>query len=125
MKKADFFSSGLSAFADISYLEANIGFAATRTSAPDTLDTTKNYIRLGFLAKYPLYLLRKLSLFPAAGFDYQIFTKATRGGNTVKRAELPDSGADKNTADYGRGSARTLCLPTRYSYADIFYTVFS
>ncbi|WP_062327653.1 hypothetical protein [Treponema endosymbiont of Eucomonympha sp.] len=40
--------------------------------------------------------MRKLSLFPAAGFDYQIFTKATQNGNTVKRAELPD----KDAADY-------------------------
>ncbi|MDR3159998.1 MAG: outer membrane beta-barrel protein [Spirochaetaceae bacterium] len=125
---------GISAFIDARYIEANAGFkffVQSYSGYGTTLKETDTFFNLGLKVKYPFKVNEKVTIFPLAGFDYAIFTKAEQEVNgqsaTGKRDDLASSNEmDRLSLNLGLGADfsvnKNIYVRGELNYAILFNT---
>ncbi|MDR2480235.1 MAG: hypothetical protein LBD48_13130 [Treponema sp.] len=106
LKNQNMNRGGFGIFLDLTYLEIDLGSKLYNVTVKEQgfdLKETQSYFNFGITGKYPFSINDRFSLFPLAGFDFQIFTKVkgVSGGYSIeaKRSDLSSRGLSENFFD--------------------------
>ncbi len=103
---------GISAFFDIQYVEANLGFKFVNFSYGVNgyeFEETDTFFNLGMKLKYPIKVTESINFFPLVGFDYSIFSSGKAKNNagnseSIKRDDIsPSDLIDRFSINLGIG----------------------
>jgi opacity protein-like surface antigen len=90
-----YYVGGIYGLLDATFLEANVGLTYGPYKLAGYPATSLNYLNLALYAKYPLVMNDKLTIFPLAGFDYNILLSFRQGSTQFERSDLSSSIEDQ------------------------------
>jgi opacity protein-like surface antigen len=84
---------GFFGFFDATYAEVDLGLVFDSVDIMGSKMSLTSFT-LGLVGKYPIALGESLTVFPLAGFDYNIFLSGKSGEQTISRSDLSDAFGD-------------------------------